>query len=359
MEIFEQLVSQFNDSIMVWQPAAIKIASRIFYLLATIQLTWAGILWMMSHDDPLFHLTEFVKKIMVIAFFWTVIDQSGTWIPSIVDGFRQIGGEMTGITQFSPGDVVGQGINISTTLLKASYQGGVMEKIAGALLGGLVALIIFLAFLFVAVEMVLVLIGSKLILVAGLIMLGFAGSQWTTDFTQKYFVTCIHIGIKLMFLTLLVGLAQNLTDTWPDLVKGGIADDKLFEVYFSMMAASILYAVLVVRIPDMGASMLTGSFGMGFGSASLMGGAAVSSGFLLGKMKSIAGNIAGGISKGTMFAAGGLSALNQARKAGIAGVGVIPALVRGSVMHMQEGISKTTGGKIANHIKTIIEANKK
>lgn len=285
MDIFESIISQYNTAIGTWETIAIQLASRLFYVLAGIQLTWAGILWMLNHNDPLYHLTEFIKKIMVIAFFWTVIDQAATWIPAIVNSFRGFGSEMSGMSSFSPGDVGSKGMAIASTLINAAQQGGFLEKFAGAVLGAIVALIIFLAFILVAIEMVLVLIGSKIILIGGLVMLGFGATQWTQDFTQKYFVTCIHVGLKLMFLTLIVGLADNMTDTWADLVKQSIAQNKLFETYFSIMAAALLYAVLAIRIPDMGASMLTGSFGMGFNTASMAGATVVTTGLFISNLR--------------------------------------------------------------------------
>lgn len=290
MDIFESIISQYNTAIGSWETTAIQLASRLFYVLAGIQLTWAGILWMLNHNDPLYHLTEFIKRIMVIAFFWTVIDQAGTWIPAIVNSFRGFGSEMSGISFFSPGDVGSKGMAIASTLVHAAQQGGFLEKFAGAVLGVIVALIVVLAFILVAIEMVLVLIGSKIILIGGLVMLGFGATQWTQDFTQKYFVACIHVGLKLMFLTLIVGLADNMTDTWADLVKQSIAQNKLFETYFSIMAAALLYAVLAIRIPDMGASMLTGSFGMGFNTASMIGATAVTTGLLIRNLNKSSNN---------------------------------------------------------------------
>lgn len=368
MDIFETLLSQFNSQISVWEPIALDIARRLFFLLASLQIIWAGILWMMNINDPTHQLMEFFKRIIVIAFFWTIIDQSGNWIPAIINSFRQAGEQMTGVAQLSPGDVVRKGIHIATTLMSASQQGGLLEKIAGAFFAVVVGVLVFLAFLYIALEMVLVLIGGKIILVGGLIMLGFAGSQWTSDFTQKYFVTCIHIGLKILFLTLIVGIAEGLSDTWPDLIKKSIADKHLFETYFSILAAALLYVTLVLRVPDMGASMLTGSFGMGFGSASIVGGAVLGAGYAINKLKGVPANVAGGVSALYQAGAGGVSKglANPSGIAGKIGAGILTAsgsLLSASALHLTENmgnaVSKTSGGKIANYIKTLNAANQK
>ncbi len=367
MQIFDNLLAQYNNDIFNWEVIAINIAHDLFMLLAVIQIIWAGIVWMLNRDDPTNLMVEFAKKILVLSFFLMVIDHADTWIPAIYNSLREAGEQMVGVSQLYPGDVARRGVDLASTMLTTSFAGGLLEKVGAAIFNVIVALLVFLSFLLISIEMALTLIGGKIILAGGIVVLGFAGSQWTRQFAERYFVTAVHIGLKLLFLTLIVGLGETLTTNWINVVKN--AQGNLFESYFSILAASLTYLFMALKVPDMGASLLTGSINMNFGHGIGTIAAGTALGGLYGARTLIHSTT--GAARETVGAG---AAVYEATKVGVAKAQMTPgatpigkigiatgttiktlASAAGSQFkeRMQASISRTGGGKVANYIKTL------
>ena len=77
-----------------------------------------------------------------------------------------------------------------------------------------------------------------------------------------------------MFVTLVVGLGENLSAQWRHVITSAPAD-KWIEAYIAVLGASILYALIAWILPDWGSQMLTGVFGMNFSQAPIIAGGAV------------------------------------------------------------------------------------
>ena len=60
-------------------------------------------------------------------------------------------------------------------------------------------------FAVIGLELILVQIGSQIILAGGIFLLAFSGLQWTRDYAERYVHTFFHIGIKMIFIYILVG----------------------------------------------------------------------------------------------------------------------------------------------------------
>jgi len=51
-----------------------------------------------------------------------------------------------------------------------------------------------------AVEVLLIEVGSRIICWAGMVVLAFAPQEWTRDYATKYINACFSIGLKMMFI---------------------------------------------------------------------------------------------------------------------------------------------------------------
>ena len=49
--------------------------------------------------------------------------------------------------------------------------------------------------------------------------MAFSGLQWTRDYAERYVHTFFHIGIKMIFIYILVGLGAGLTKTWSQVLN--------------------------------------------------------------------------------------------------------------------------------------------
>jgi type IV secretion system protein TrbL len=266
VNIFNQITEEFAHATSTWQIMGISIAQELFSVLALIQLIWSTALWMLNKDDPNVVLAGFLRKMIMISIFWQLITNYDAWVPAIINNFRTAGMKISGTSIISPGDVFEQGLHLTTLILNSSAGVGWIPSMIGSLVAVLIATTIFFIFTRIAVEMILILIGSRIILVGGIIMLGFAGSKWTQNYAERYFAAAITVGIKMLFITLIVGLGEPLSKSWVTLIETA-SKGTLTETYFSVLGATLVYGYLAIRIPDMAATMLSGNLSMGFSDA--------------------------------------------------------------------------------------------
>ena len=99
------------------------------------------------------------------------------------------------------------GLNIADdiTIIIATLS-SVVERLFAMMLGAAQ----FMLFLFLAISMVLVVIDSSIMLAAGVFLLGFGASRWTSGIGASYFKYIIAIGFKVLAIQFVAGLITYL-----------------------------------------------------------------------------------------------------------------------------------------------------
>jgi type IV secretion system protein TrbL len=137
------------------------------------------------------------------------------------------------------------------------------------------------------------LVEGFIVIGAGVLFLGFAGSRWTKLFTERYLSYIASIGVKLFVLYLIMGVGMGIAARWmPVLERGGFSPIPFFYV----MGGSLVFVFLTWHIPSVAGSMMAGAVslsladavypaiwgsraaGAGAIAASAVGGAAVAAG---------------------------------------------------------------------------------
>ncbi len=236
-----------------------------------------------------------VKKIMGIGFFFFILSNASYWIPAIVNSLKQSGQRASGTTELTPSAVFDTGIDIANVVLTGLHDKSLFSDFMTVVVGGLSALMIVIAFLIITGQLIIALIESYIVISAGVLFLGFGGSRWTTDFTQKYISYAFATGVKLLMLYLIIGVGMGQANTWATYLA---TTD--FTNILTVLGGSLLLAFLAFQIPNMAAGMLSGA-------PSLTAGAAA------GTMGAVAaGTVAAGasvISPAMQSARGGMQAL--------------------------------------------------
>lgn len=162
---------------------------------------------------------------------------------------------------------------------------------------------------------------SYIVMNAGIILCGFAGSSWTQGFWNKYLSYVGGIAIRLFVMCLILGIIQKLLIS--DLsglsivvADGGIdALPALMGGMIKLLIDVLICTFLVVKVPTMAGSMLTGTVNSGLGdvikgASMMLAGAGLAAG--LAKMGL---NLAGG------SGGGGFDAAKEAFKDSLRGNG--------------------------------------
>jgi type IV secretion system protein TrbL len=99
---------------------------------------------------------------------------------------------------------------------------------------------------------------SYIVVGGGVLLLGFAGSRWTTEITSRYLSYAVAIGIKLFTLYLIVGIGNSLAGQWGVLLASPDATLNP-RIYFQILGGALSYMMLAWYIPSLASSLYSGT----------------------------------------------------------------------------------------------------
>jgi type IV secretion system protein TrbL len=257
--VLDDLVRGYQTASSSWLSTLVPMAERTFGILAGLEIAVGALLWVLNRRTLDEMLLAFIRKILVLGLFFAFLSEFPLWVPRIVQGF-QAAGQAAGQTQdLSPSGVLKVGIDIATRVLTAANDAGFLVSMATLYVAPWVALIVLIAFICIAAQLVLTLVESYLVVTGGVVFLGFAAFRGSAPLADKYIVYAVQVGVKLFLLYLLVGTGLTLVGTWTrDLAQVGMSIGNL-KPLFDVLAGSIVFALLVWKIPTQVSHFLTQS----------------------------------------------------------------------------------------------------
>jgi type IV secretion system protein TrbL len=255
--VLDGIVQGYQTASDSWLRALVPVAQRTFGVLAGLEIAVGALVWVLNRRSLDAMLASFIRKILVLGLFYAFLSQFPLWIPRIVAGFQTAGQTAGRMQALSPSGVIKAGIDVGTRLLMATNDAGFLLSAATVILAPIVTLIVIIAFICIAAQLVMALVESYLVVTGGVVFLGFAAFRGTAPLADKYIVYAVQVGVKLFLLYLLVGTGLELTGTWTEeLVQVGIFGANLRPM-FDVLGGSIVFAVLVWRIPTQVSHFLT------------------------------------------------------------------------------------------------------
>ena len=263
--VLDTIVEDFRTAVQAARPALLGIAAGTFGVLAVIEIALSAIVWTLRESGPERILSALVLKLAWLAFAFGLIASFGVWFPPVIDGFHQAGQAVApGVV--SPGDVLGLGVQLSTSMINGFFDGvGLMDLsfnlVATAILVALSALIVEVMYAVIAASVVVVLVESFIALAAGALVLGFAAFRGTANLADRFVAYVFNLGIRLFSLFLLVGIGFNVAQGWLPLIQGGTDD---VAAMLAVLGGSLTFMLLVVVIPAKVSTLLTRDLTVGF-----------------------------------------------------------------------------------------------
>lgn len=299
-----------------WAPRLHDYALWLLGCLAVIQLVWTFAPLVMRGAELGDILHELVKFILVIGFFYAMLDHATEWGGAIINSFRQAGAHAAGLgsAELMPGDMFSTAVDFSRQVLTAGVS---MFSPITSVVVAVSALIVLMCFTFIAALVFVTLVEAYVIINAAVLFMGFGGSQWTREYALAPIRYAVAVGAKLFVLTLIVGLIMQVSAEW----SAAYTNDEAS--LMTLVGLSLVCAYLTKTIPELIGGMISGT-SMGGGSA--IGGmaaagaaAAVATVATAGAAAPAAGALgAAGTGGGAASAAGGglASALNASMAGG-------------------------------------------
>src|SRR5438128_4815800 len=256
--VLNGIASQYRDASRLWRPRLLPVAQQLFMVLASLEFAVSGAIWALRRESLDDVAAKFLLKFTLVAFLLALISSFQYWIPPIVNGFAAAGERAIGQSAtVSPSDIIDIGRENAMTVLSTLRIGVILQDAAMAIYAALSAFLLALCFMVVAAQLTLVIIESYIVLGGGVLFLGFAAFRGTASFAENLIAYAFHVGIKIFFLYLVVGIGTELARSWPALIRSS----ELFgsaSPFFQVVGGALIFAILTIAVPNVVAARLAG-----------------------------------------------------------------------------------------------------
>ncbi|MDF5290713.1 P-type conjugative transfer protein TrbL, partial [Vibrio parahaemolyticus] len=214
------------------------------------------------------------RFILTFGFFLWLLRNGPDFATSIIDSLRTIGAQAGGLPRdLTPSEPISIAFDI---IVKAGESYSITRPIDNLSIF-LITLAILACMAVVAANVLLALVTAWILIYAGVFVLGFGGSRWTSDIAINYFKSVLGVALKLMTMTLLIGIAMSImVGFYTDL-----SNDAPMRELLVIFLVSLVLVMLIHSVPNVIASLVPGggaAAGAGSISAGAMAGAAVATG---------------------------------------------------------------------------------
>lgn len=349
-----QVQSLLRGKILPWQSVMQTAATDLFYVLAAVEfsvLFLNHVLQKRGHEDL---FAGIIKKVVTLGFFLTLLDNSGTWIPDIINGLAG-GAHALGVTAVTPGQIATEALqaflgivlspiaaathNASNTFsdifsgnfaaafssaAKTVASSNPASLLVETLLAGIIGLLAGMGILVMALEFLMVQIESYLVIALGVIMLAGGGLRWTAKYVGSYFDYAINVGVRLFVLT---ALAYLVTYSIAPLIKTILENvTNPLQAGFSVLILGAVIALLSRKASSIASSLLSGNSSFSGGELAKEGGMIAGGTVAAGAGVAALGvGAAGGLAAGGLSAAAGAGGGAAGSAGGLAGGGLAGA----------------------------------
>jgi type IV secretion system protein TrbL len=305
------ILDEYKGLQNAWITKLLGAAQRLFFLLAGIEVAWSFTLLAIEKADFQALTATIVRKIMWIGIFYAILlygitPGGGGWIPAIIDSFHILGQNASSVGPLGPSAIVGFGVNMCVDLLYSLKGADFLTSFASSLALVFCAVIIFIAYLAIAIQFVVAMVESYLVIGAGVIFLGFGGSRWTAAYVERYIAYAVSVGMKILVLYLLVGAGMTVSQGWIQVAQNAATSTDPARTGFDLAAAAVMFLCVCWMSPKISSAMLGGV-------ASMSGGDLAGVGMGVGLAAVGAGVVA------TQFATRGSDAMTKVKEAASAG----------------------------------------
>lgn len=153
-----------------------------------------------------------------------------------------------------------------------SGLGESIAAIPGRIIKIILALAIFIAFAFIALNVLLCFVEFYLTTALSIILLPFGVNSHTSFISQKALGAVVNFGVKLMIMIFLLGLMSNMISKMDAITNDDYG--KLFEAVLQ----ACMYAFLIWKLPSLISGMLSGTPSMGASASGVVQSAATAAG---------------------------------------------------------------------------------
>jgi type IV secretion system protein TrbL len=359
MDQYQTAATQFGQNIT-------SVALKLCYMLFTIDLAWTVAGRVLRGSDTVEIGVAVIMRLMWVSLVVWIINNPSVPL-AFVNGFVQLGKTGANTSAISPGDVFWQGIDLvnlmmskfadNSTVMGVPVPAGIsaMANPFAAFMIGAALIGIIVCFAMLAAQFAVAWIQLWFYLAVYPIVLAFGAMKWTRDIAMKVITTPLVYGVRFMAIYFIIAVGTTLAQSFGTEI-GNLSLTNLTPIW-TVLAGSVLMFMLTLKVPALGADLLSGTASLSVGDGAS---GAVASG---GALAAIAGGAyaAGGVVANGVGGAirAGQAAIAHAREKGAMGVmgtaagaaGAIGSVAGEATMESIKGFGgESLGGRLAGRI---------
>jgi len=301
VNILNEVSDSFKNQATAWGTKLEKYALTLFWMLASLSLTWTAIELTLKHAEFGEIIGELSKYIIFTGFFSFLLTQGPTIANAIFETFAKLGGigaglatGSSGLPTMKPSEIVDVGLDFYTTIWSSLAWD--WDTIAMDLVSTGIGVVFFLFCLIIALKVLVQLISLWCYMYAGAFLLGFGGGRWTRNIAIEYFRGVLGASVKYFAMLFIVAIMNSLMTT---LLKTWDITEPVSTL--QALALPIMFFMIIETVPEMIAGIAGAKFTSG-PAASAVAGAMV-------------GGVAGAATSTVMAAHGAAAAAKGTSKA--------------------------------------------
>ena len=253
------ILNIFEQNTRSWQSALKGLAEGLFWLLVKIEIAWTAGRMVVRGADMGEWLSEFLNQILYIGFFYWLLEYAPQLASIVIASFQQAAERAAQTSPFM-GSGTADPTGILITGLNAGFR--IMKLGSGLTPGEImpmeaVALMVVSSFAMMAAFLIVVMVESYIVISAGVLMMGFGGSNFTRHYATAYARYAVSIGAKLFMIQLIAILGQRVFQEFNFMQTDDMAE--AYKVMFIMAAVAFVLSFLTFNIPSMVGGLLTGN----------------------------------------------------------------------------------------------------
>ena len=264
-DILNTTMEHFETATQEWQSVFTKYAEELFWILAPIGMVWRFGQIALKGEGLTEALAELVRFTIFIGFYYWLLENGTQITQAIVHSMEKIAGEATHTSDsLNPSSILNLGISNFVDILYNNYKGfSFNASHDSTMLFNIATGMIFVCLCaVVAIRVLLAILAVWFLMYAGIFILGFGSTSWTSDMAINYFRTVLASSIRLATIILIVGVCQNVIETIAQKMQAGIAySSNNFMMMTELIISALMMYLLIKTIPDLLASLAKGILG--------------------------------------------------------------------------------------------------
>lgn len=267
MQVLTNTMQAFMRVTSTWKEVFFKAATDLFWILAPIGLVWRGGQILLRGEGITEALAEFVRFSIFLGFYWWLLQNGVAMATAILNSLTSLAHKASDTDGIDPSNILNLGFTAFNKVIDLYYLNVSFTNIGADLL--LFACLLFAALFaclcaVIAIRILLAILAVWFLIYAGIFILGFGSTSWTSNMAINYFRTVLVASIRLATIILIVGVFNTIIETINNTLSATTTQPNVvgnLNDILELLVTALMMYLLIKTIPELLASLAKGILG--------------------------------------------------------------------------------------------------